>query len=210
MLKKVLVASMLLAGSAFAAEKAAKAAAPTDPQIAHIAVTANQIDIDAAKAVVDKTENPKVKELAQRMIDDHTAVIKQATDLVTKLNVTPEDNATSQSLKANADKAREQIATKSGAEMDKAYVDNEVTYHEAVIAAVKKTLIPNAKNKELKGLLTGVVPALEAHLQHAKGVQKELKGGAAAAMDHGKMDHGSMGNTEKMPAKSTDKAEKTK
>jgi putative membrane protein len=37
--------------------------------------------------------------------------------------------------------------------VDKAYVDNEVTYHQVVIDALDKTLLPNAKNAELKGLL---------------------------------------------------------
>jgi putative membrane protein len=175
---------LIVVGASFgalAADKAAKAQGPTDPEIAHIAVTANQVDIDEGKDAIAKSSNPKVKEFAQRMIDDHTAVIKQAVDLVTKLKVTPKDNATSQSLKSNGDKARAEIGKKTGADFDKAYVDNEVAYHEAVIAAVDTVLIPNAKNAELKKLLEAVKPALVAHLEHAKQVQKELSGTATSA-----------------------------
>ncbi|MFL5321362.1 MAG: DUF4142 domain-containing protein [Myxococcaceae bacterium] len=184
---------MAVSSIALAADKSAKTAKakpPTDPEIAHIAVTANQVDIDAAKDALDKTQNPKVKEFAQRMVDDHTSVIKQATDLVTKLKVTPEDNATSQTLKTNGDKAREEIGKKSGAEFDKAYVDNEVTYHKAVIDAVDKVLIPNAKNKELKDLLKAVKPALVAHLDHAKKLQAELNGKGGGDMKDMHMDGG--------------------
>lgn len=55
-------------------------------------------------------------------------------------------------------------------------MDNEVTYHETVINAVEETLIPNASHPELKSLLRSVVPALEAHLEHARRVSQELRG----------------------------------
>jgi putative membrane protein len=175
LLKKLLVAAVLSSVTAFAADtKAAKATGPTDPQIAHIAVTANQIDVDAAKQALEKSKNEKVRQLAQSMVDDHTSVIQQATELVTKLKVTPEDNDTSKQLKAGGDKAKAEIGAKSGEEFDRAYVANEVAYHEAVIDAVHKVLIPNAKNKELKALLQKVEPVLHKHLEHAKMLQKEL------------------------------------
>ena len=69
-----------------------------DAQIASIVVTANQVDIDAGKLASSKATNPEVKKFAQTMVTDHTGVNKQATALVTKLKVKPEDNATSKSL----------------------------------------------------------------------------------------------------------------
>src|SRR5438270_9295797 len=77
----------------------AQGAAPTDPQIAHIVVTANQVDIDAGKLAESKGSSKEVKDFGQQMVTDHTGVNKQAEALVTKLKVTPEDNATSKSLK---------------------------------------------------------------------------------------------------------------
>lgn len=172
------VVGVCVAGLAFGAEeKAAKGPPPTDPEIAHIAVTANQIDIDAGKSALARTRNPQVKEFAQRMIDDHTSVINQATELVQKLNVKPKDNATSRSLKSEATKTRATLGKKSGPNFDKAYIDNEVAYHQAVIDTVDKVLVPNAQNKELKTFLENVRPALVAHLDHAKKLQSDLAGG---------------------------------
>ena len=108
------------------------------------------------------------------MITDHTGVNKSAVDLVTKLKVTPEDNPTSQSLKAGGDKNVANLKTLKGAAFDKAYIDHEVAYHQAVIDAVDKTLIPSATNAELKALLVKVRPAFVAHLEHAKHVQSSL------------------------------------
>jgi putative membrane protein len=147
---------------------------PTDPQIAAIAVAANSVDIEAGEMAADKAANPEVKAFAQQMITDHTAVNKQATDLVTRLGVTPEENPTSQQLTSGGESARERLSQLSGAEFDRGYIDNEVTYHQTVLDAIDQTLIPSADNAELRGLLEQVRPAIAAHLQHAQEIQGRL------------------------------------
>jgi putative membrane protein len=146
----------------------------SDAQIASIVVTANQVDIDAGKLAATKATNPEVKKFGRQMVTDHTGVNKQATALVTKLKVTPEDNSTSQSLRAGGDKNIANLKSLSGAAFDRAYIDNEVTYHQAVIDAIDKTLVPSAQNAELKALLVKVRPAFVSHLEHAKMIQASL------------------------------------
>jgi putative membrane protein len=145
-----------------------------DAQIASIVVTANQVDIDAGKLASSTAADAAVKKFAQVMITDHTGVNKSATALVTKLKVTPEDNPTSQSLKSDGEKNVAHLKTLKGAAFDKAYIDREVSYHQQVIDAVDKTLIPGAKSEELKALLVKVRPAFVAHLEHAKQLQSSL------------------------------------
>ena len=149
----------------------------TDAQIASIVVTANQVDIDAGKLAKSRSANRDVKTFAELMVTDHTGVNKSAIDLAGKLKVTPEDNPTSQSLKAGGDKNLAYLKTLSGAAFDKAYVDQEVAYHQQVIDALDKTLIPGATNEELKALLIKVRPAFVAHLEHAKHLQSSLAKG---------------------------------
>ena len=153
---------------------AAQTGAPNDAQIAAIVVTANQVDIDAGKLAQSRSTNKEVKDFAQRMITDHTGVNQAATELVTKLKVKPEENATSKSLKTAGDETLKRLKGLKGAAFDKAYVDNEVTYHQSVLDAIDKTLIPSAKNEELKALLIKVRPAFVAHLDHAKHLQSTL------------------------------------
>jgi putative membrane protein len=152
----------------------AQSAGPTDPQIAAIVVTANQVDIDAGKLALTKSHDKEVKAFAQRMITDHGGVNKSATELVTKLHVTPESNATSQSLQKGGDDNLANLKTLSHKAFDRAYIDHEVAYHEAVLDALDKTLIPSAQNPELKALLVKVRPAFVAHLEHAKHLQSTL------------------------------------
>jgi len=147
---------------------------PSDPQIAHIVVTANQIDIDAGKLAKSHSKNKEVQAFAQRMITDHGAVNKQAVALAKKLGVKPEDNDTSKALKKGASENVANLKKLKDGQFDKAYIDHEVAYHQQVLDAVDKVLIPSAQNQELKDLITKVRPAFVAHLEHAKHVQADL------------------------------------
>jgi len=158
----------LLAAASFAAAAGAQGKGPSDPQIAGIVVAANQIDIDAGKAAKSRSKNKEVRAFADLMITDHTAVNKQAAALVKKLKVKPEESDTSRALKSAAKATAEKHKALKGAAFDKAYADNEVAYHQQVLDAIDKVLIPNAQNAELKGLLEKVRPAIAAHLDHAR------------------------------------------
>jgi putative membrane protein len=162
-------ALLLAATGAFA-----QGAGPTDPQIAHIVVTANQVDIDAGKLAESKGSSKEVRDFGKMMVTDHSGVNQQAVALATKLGVKPEDNPTSQSLKSGGAENVKKLEGLKGAAFDKAYIDHEVAYHQAVLDAVDKTLIPNAKNEELKALIVKVRPAFVAHLEHAKMIQSKL------------------------------------
>ena len=159
----------LLTGASFAQGKL------TDPQIAHIAYTAGNIDIAAAKQALKISKNKEVRAFAQNMVDDHSSVNKQALALVKKLNVKPEDNATSQALNKQASAKLQELSKLKGAAFDKAYVDNEVAYHKAVDTALETQLIPNASNAELKSLLQTGLKIFQGHEQHAEHVASELK-----------------------------------
>ena len=174
-MKTALLSISALLAASLAARPAA-AQGPTDPQIAAIVVAANQVDIDAGRLAGTRAANADVKAFAKQMITDHSAVNAAAVKLVTKLHVTPEPNATSKELLDGGTANRKALAPLRGAAFDKAYIDHEVTYHQAVLDAIDKTLIPNAKNAELKALLEQTRPAIAAHLEHAKQIQASLKG----------------------------------
>jgi putative membrane protein len=156
--------------------RSAKVAAVTDPQIAAIVVAANTVDIEAGKLAQSKAKDKKVKEFANNMVRDHTAVNQAAVALVTKLGVTPEENDTSRGLIASGVKAREDLSKLKGKAFDKAYIDNEVAYHRLVLNAVDNTLIPDAQNAELKATLVKYRPAFAQHLQHAEELQAAMSG----------------------------------
>jgi len=167
-------AASLAAASVFAIASA-QDKGPSDPQIAGIVVAANKIDVDAGKIAKSHSKNKEVQQFAQQMITDHTAVNKQAGALAKKLNVKPAESDTSKALKSAAKDNEANLKKLKGAEFDKAYVNHEVDYHQQVLDAIDKVLIPNAKNAELKGLIEKVRPAIATHLEHAKHLQASLK-----------------------------------
>jgi len=161
-----IAAFCLLSGMAFA-QGAPKL---TDPQIAHIAYTAGQIDIAAAKQALAKSKNKDVIAFAQDMVRDHEAVNKQALDLLNKLKVTPEDNDTSRALTKQAADTQAALQKLDGPAFDKAYIANEVAFHKAVNNALQTTLIPSTTNPELKSLLESGHKIFQGHQQHAESV----------------------------------------
>lgn len=170
----ILASIAVAAVSTATAEDKASASAPNDAQIAMIVVVADTVDVNYGKLAVEKTRNQAVKEFAETMVRDHSAVNDKAIALVKKLGVTPEASDTSESLESNGKKELAKLKALAGAEFDKAYVGNEVSYHEAVIGLLDKTLIPNTRNAELKSLLESGRPIFVAHLEHAKKLRASL------------------------------------
>jgi putative membrane protein len=157
------------------AAPAAAADGPTDPQIAQNAYTAGSIDVDAGKQALARSHNKVVREFAQEMVRDHQAVNAKALALVKKLHVTPQANPTSASLTKQADATKAKLSHLTGAAFDRAYIDNEVAFHKTVNGALESTLIPSAKNGELKSLLETGLTLFREHQAHAEQVAKELK-----------------------------------
>lgn len=165
----VAVTLSALALPAFAADQ------PSDPQIAHIAYTAGDIDVKAGQLALEKSHNKAVRAFASDMVRDHKAVNDKALALVKKLNVTPEDNGTSKALSDQAAQKHDELSKLSGAAFDKAYVENEVAFHKTVDGALETTLIPSSSNSELKGLLQTGLKIFQGHLAHAEHLASTLK-----------------------------------
>ena len=162
-------ALLLAATPSFAAD------APSDSEIAHIAYTAGALDVAAGKQALAKSRDKAVRAFAETMVRDHAAVNDQALALVKKLGVTPQANATSEALSAQAAAEARKLDALSGAAFDRAYVANEVAYHRTVNEALAKTLIPGADNAELKDLLETGLALFGQHQSHAEHLARSLR-----------------------------------
>ena len=159
-----------------AAETPAAAPAPAlnDGQIAAFLSAANKAEIDSSE-LVKKSKNAGVKKFAAMIIKDHKAADKKAGAVLVKAGVQPDETGEDvQTLKSKAQAAIDQLKTLKGAELDKAYVDAQVTMHEDVIAALDQKVLPAVQNAELKAFITEVRPKLQAHLDQAKALQAKM------------------------------------
>lgn len=170
----VLAISLILPAFSAMAEDTNKKGGLNDAEIAHIVVTANQVDIETGNLAKSKASDKEVVAYAHRVIGEHTDVNKQARELATKLNVTPQDNSISKRLKAEGKKNLEKLKGLKGNEFDKAYIEGEIKLHKQVIDVADSKLVPNVKNEELKALLVMVRPSLVSHLEHAQQIQASL------------------------------------
>jgi len=93
--------------------------APTDPQIADIALTAHNIDIDRGKLAPSKTKNAEVKQFAPQAGRRPQRGREGGGRLATRLGVKPETNPTSKSLKDGAKRAAARLKKESGVAFDK-------------------------------------------------------------------------------------------
>jgi putative membrane protein len=146
-----------------------------DPQIATVALTAHSIDAERADVALKKSKNEEVKQFAEHMKKDHTTGKNEVLALAKKLGVKPEESAVTRSLQDGAAGTAKQLRKLSGAAFDKAYVDAEVAYHNAVIEAINKVLLPQVKNGEVKQALENTIPTLQGHLIHAQQVQTHVQ-----------------------------------
>jgi len=155
-------AAALTAGCASAGDKAMN-----DLEIAHTAYTAGTLDIRYAHLALAVSETPEVRQFAETMIRDHSAVNEAAVALVETLEVTPEDNPLSQALVEGAAAKRAELMDLEGHAFDCAYASNELAYHQLVNQTVEETFIPAVTVPELKALLADALVTFKAHEGHA-------------------------------------------
>jgi len=146
-----------------------------DLEVAHSAYIADVIDIEYARIALAKTENAEVKEFAELMIRDHTAVNEGAGKLLKKLNAEAKDNAFSKTLRAGADKKIAELKALRGGAFDRAYAANELAYHQTVNKIVGEIWLPNIQNAELKAFLGQALATFRVHEEHAAHMVKALK-----------------------------------
>ena len=168
MLKKVMIAALVVMSTAGANAYAESPADLNDLEIAHVAYTADLIDIRYAHLALAISKNPAIHEFARTMIRDHEAVNEQALALVAKLNVAPEDNFLSQQLDTQADPLVLEMSQLTGAAFDQRYAENELAYHQAVNGLVEGAFIPNIENPEVKALFEKALLIFKAHEKHAE------------------------------------------
>jgi len=158
---------MTIASAHFTSLGATPRAALDDPTIVAIFDAANTWDIETGTLAEKKGTTKEIREFGKMLAHDHTMVRQQGRDLAKKLGVTPtppKDFAMAKDHEA----AMKTLREAKGKDFDRAFLQHEVNYHNAVIDAVNTTLMPAIQNQELKDLVTRVAPAFQAHMMAAQ------------------------------------------
>lgn len=175
MFKKIIVPALAFFSILSVTAHAESPADLNDLEIAHVAYTADSIDIRYAHLALAISKNPVVREFAEFMIRDHTAVNDQALALLAKLKSMPQGNFLSRQLDGQADKVVAEMSQLSGNAFDRRYAENELAYHRAVNALFERTFIPNIENAEVKALFRDALGIFKAHEELAEGMVASLE-----------------------------------
>jgi len=147
-----------------------------DLEMAHVAVTASQIDIAYAHLALALSESPEVRDFAHTMIRDHTAVNGKVAALAEKLGVEAQDNAMSRTLLADARAVKDELSRLRGAAFDRRYAENELAYHRTVNGVVEDAFIPNIQNGEVKAAFRQALSVFRGHERHAERMVERVGG----------------------------------
>jgi putative membrane protein len=145
-----------------------------DAQILTMTRTVNDAEMAQSKLALGKSHDPRVKKMASMMLADHKSAAKSGEELVIKDNLPVMPSAASMSLASDTSNTLDELATKSGADFDKAYVDAQVAEHQAVLGMINDDLLPDAKDANVKGFLEKLRPTIARHLKDAQDLRMQL------------------------------------
>ncbi len=153
----------------------ADTAAITDANIAAILSAANQAEIRPSQLAQQRAQNQQVRQYAQRMITDHTALEDSMRALTRQQNVTPQDNQLSRQMLAQTDSVTQRLQGLQAAEFDREYMRFMVQSHQLTLETIDRQLLQAAQNPQLRtAVQQRVRPAVEGHLQEAQQLQGTL------------------------------------
>ena len=145
-----------------------------DPTIVAIFDAANTYDMETGALAVRKSHSKTVRDFGAMLVRDHRNVRAQGRDLAKSLKVTPTPPRDFALAKAHG-VAMRALRKANGTAFDRAFLQHEVDFHNAVIDAVTTTLLPAIQNGQLKDLVTKVAPAFGAHRDRAQMLLDGLK-----------------------------------
>jgi putative membrane protein len=145
-----------------------------DPTIVAIFDAANTYDMETGSLAIKKGHSKEVRDFGKMLVRDHRSVRTQGRNLAKSLNVTPTPPKDFALAKAHVAAMRSLPAAK-GKAFDRAFLQHEVDFHNAVIDAVTTTLLPATQNAQVKDLETKVAPAFVAHRDRAQSLLDGLK-----------------------------------
>jgi predicted outer membrane protein/sporulation protein YlmC with PRC-barrel domain len=133
------------------------------------AAISNMFEIQSSQLAQQKTQNDRVRQFAQRMVQDHTA----ATDKLKSTAQGVQGVTVPTSLDQPHQQMIQSLQNASGVGFDRAYVQMQVTAHRDAVSLFDQ-YAQNGDNSQLKQFAQQTVPTLREHLQSVEQIQTTL------------------------------------
>ena len=171
-MKKLLILAAALLAPAFTA--LAETEALDDAKIAGVVAAVNQAELNVGDLAHLVSSRPDVRLFALGLFEAHAESDSRFDDWAKKKGITPQASSTSDHLTAGGEKLLEKLKRQEGILFDLDYMNHEVDFHQQALDLWDGTLIPNAKDEELKNLLDLMRPTLVEHLERARLIKISL------------------------------------
>jgi putative membrane protein len=135
---------------------------------------ANTTEIQVSRLAAKQASSAQVKQIARKLLTDHTKNEQQLKALAQKLNLNLTSAQGGDVAAADSAALPSDLQGKSGKEFDKAFVRHEVEDHQANIDKVKNQMIPAAQNQQVKTYLQKTLTDMQGHLAALKRVQQQV------------------------------------
>jgi putative membrane protein len=156
-----------------AAEDKGKLAA-SDRKFVMEALKGGMAEVELGKLASEKGSNDAVKQFGKRMADDHGKAGDELKKIAQEKGITPPSE-----LDAKHKKLHDRLSKLSGAQFDRAYVDEMVKDHRKDVKDFQREA-EKAKDSDVKSYASKTLPTLQDHLKEIEGLQNQVKGAAKA------------------------------
>jgi putative membrane protein len=163
------VATGLVAGLAIA-EAQSSAIGSEDRNFVMHAAQGSLAEVELGKLAEQRASSDEVRKFGQRMVTDHGKAKDEVAQLAQQKGLTPPKD-----LDTRHRQLRDRLAKLSGAEFDRAYLDEMLKDHRKDVAEFKKQA-EQAKDSDVKAWAAKTLPTLQEHLRMVEGLSNRLKG----------------------------------
>ena len=145
----------------------------SDANVTSILTTANNAEIGEAQLALTRSTDRAVREFAQRMINDHSDANQRLMQVAARTGMQPDE--TTDQIQNSAQRARQSLQVRTGADFDQAYITNQINMHRWLLQTIDQALLPAARDGRLEDLIESLRPTIVDHLQHAQRIQQQLE-----------------------------------
>jgi putative membrane protein len=131
-------------------------------------------EVERGSLAMTRASDQRVKDFATKVVKSHQDALKRDQDIMGRMGVTPQESDVSKVIKSNADKTKDELASKSGSDFDKAYIDDQINYYRSAIDTFDKDLIPNISDPAVKSDVMEARNKNNEHLKEAQDIRAHL------------------------------------
>jgi putative membrane protein len=146
-----------------------------DTQFLAKAIISGRGEVELSQIAAQKASQPQVKQFAERMVKDHTAVNDKLMNEAQRHKIETTGTYGTPPLEPNqkAQMTKEQLEGLSGDKLDKAYMQRMIQDHVQAVALFQDEA-KNGKDRQLRDLASDTLPTLQDHLKQAREIGSKV------------------------------------